>query len=1329
MAMLQNSILLLSLLLLITDSHVVLRVSRDTSGCPNCVTNLTSALESASTNTSVLIYSGNYDLLNVTFDSVSHITLEKYREGIVVINCAREGTGIAFQNVHNMTITGLEFVGCGRKHFSTSRDFGESRNEQLVFSKFNASLYFLWSSNITMEDVIVRESLGIAIQMYGVIGSNVIANCTFKNNPGGSQEQGGGVYIEFPYCHPGNASCINGSDVHSESISNAIFLIKGNWFENNIARIYYNRSTFIVPNRIYHDAFGRGGGLSIYFKGKANSNTMLIENNTFKDNQAVFGGGLFLEFQDSSYNNSITLTKQNSFSGNVAIKSGGGMHLSFISLDGVVELSVSSLQNNKIAVIDSLIENNKAEWGGGVSFLGTREYGIVYSTNKLSFESCRWLKNVARIGSGLDLSVLRLHSNGVLLEVVITSSTFVCNSVMYNPSMLGYGALYTDSIPITFKESILFENNYDGSGLVVANTRINFSNSTVAIFNGNMGRDGAAIYFAGYAFLLVHYNTTFNFTNNSASNLGGAMFAYYPDGRELISSRNCFIRYFNIITSPYVWETSFFFSDNTANGIPNSIFTTTVLPCLWGRVYGQASIGNLSQDVFCWSNKWNYDNSNCSEQIKTDPAHLRKSENVLKVIPGKNTPLKITVYDDQQVDVTNILVLSATSNSPQNIKVDERYQYISTDSIVLYQKNHEIVNNTLAMETFGPRVLRTNLSVEFQECPPGLTLSADLGSCVCNGNFHYYIRCYNSTFSSTILRGYWIGHHNAVNNNIVIGLCRFCHYDHSGSHVELGESFEDVQKRFCASNNRDGTFCSQCKEGFTVAVNSYDYECVKCTDVHAKYHWIFFILLKVCLPLTLFLGIYLFNFSVTSGLLNGAIFYAQILTTAIPLDGGDTIPFRDILKNSTQLEETLENIYTIIYSVWNLDVCSTCFPLFCLHPNTNGLDILVIEYVIAFLPFLIVFVVLIIYWIDLVMKVPVCCLGIIRKVCSCFSGSFSTLKENAKNALVAFIILSYSKIAVITTYLIAPTPFYNVSGHRINYVLYFDGSILYKDIVHQHYAFPVFISSSLLLFIVPLILILCRYDNPQNNGGFLNWLLYNFQYPFKAPSDSNKVCDLFRSVDKDDETDITIPLGCCTRQDKFKYHFKFNTPKQNLSCKLNCCHGYCGCLSSWSVHDFRWVAGAYLILRLFYLVVYIASDNFMVQFQLQLILSVLTAVFFLLFQPYKKHLHNVVDACFFLLLAIILSFSMYQYYLTVAGSEPSLRGYITQYVLVLLPAFWISGCLIYECYKQKVFEKLKKESCHCKCKRKEYYDESTVVFDNSYALIRSVDDISDENID
>ena len=137
----------------------------------------------------------------------------------------------------------------------------------------------------------------------------------------------------------------------------------------------------------------------------------------------------------------------------------------------------------------------------------------------------------------------------------------------------------------------------------------------------------------------------------------------------------------------------------------------------------------------------------------------------------------------------------------------------------------------------------------------------------------------------------------------------------------------------------------------------------------------------------------------------------------------------------------------------------------------------------------------------------------------------------------------------------------------------------------------------------------------------------------------------------------------------------------------------------------------------------------MVQFQLQLILSVLTAVFFLLFQPYKKHLHNVVDACFFLLLAIILSFSMYQYYLTVAGSEPSLRGYITQYVLVLLPAFWISGCLIYECYKQKVFEKLKKESCHCKCKRKEYYDESTVVFDNSYALIRSVDDISDENID
>ena len=71
------------------------------------------------------------------------------------------------------------------------------------FLTFNVGLYFLGCANVTIEGVIVSQSIGIAVQFYATHGVNSILNSDFTNNDL-TDENGvsGAVYIEFPSCLP-----------------------------------------------------------------------------------------------------------------------------------------------------------------------------------------------------------------------------------------------------------------------------------------------------------------------------------------------------------------------------------------------------------------------------------------------------------------------------------------------------------------------------------------------------------------------------------------------------------------------------------------------------------------------------------------------------------------------------------------------------------------------------------------------------------------------------------------------------------------------------------------------------------------------------------------------------------------------------------------------------------------------------------------------------------------------------------------------------------------------------------------------------------------------
>ena len=109
---------------------------------------------------------------------------------------------------------------------------------------------------------------------------------------------GGGVSVEFSFCTPGIVNYCN--------CTNAFYLFKNCKFQHNSASTNlhcYATETFGSSNQ----QFGRGGGLSIFFRGHSLFNKIEISDCVFDSNKAVWGGGFHSDIVDYSTGNVLTL--------------------------------------------------------------------------------------------------------------------------------------------------------------------------------------------------------------------------------------------------------------------------------------------------------------------------------------------------------------------------------------------------------------------------------------------------------------------------------------------------------------------------------------------------------------------------------------------------------------------------------------------------------------------------------------------------------------------------------------------------------------------------------------------------------------------------------------------------------------------------------------------------------------------------------------------------------------------------------------------------------------------------------------------------------------
>ena len=910
---------------------------------------------------------------------------------------------------------------------------------------------------------------------------------------------------------------------------------------------------------------------------------------------------------------------------------------------------------------DVIFSHNKAYFGGGLSLYSAKEPTEVSATNTLELINCNWTSNLARVGSGVDLSVWHPIPYGAIIEPIFNGCSFSNNTMQDTSKLNSIGAFYSDFIPVSFYETIEFLSNTE-TALVCLGARLRFHSGCEAHFSNNSGLNGGAVALFGYSFLEVAVNTTLHFVQNRAEVRGGAIFGETVGERDFISSRNCFIRYNDIEAHPEEWNTTFYFERNEANSEANSIYATSLISCLWGNASGPIVAADAAKSVFCWNSnhtenkRWTYANSSCEKQIATSPAkYVAKectsddctgSDFSISVIPGLSTILPFYTIDDTDNNVTNGTVLTARINNDRNIYIDQTSFYISDNSIKLYGNPNDSTVVTLA--TIPPRVISTQVRVKLLDCPPGMIISKrdSRPECVCGGDYSGLIHCHSAKFYTELQRGAWIGVLRIGNSSVyVAGDCPYCSLFTNNRTLTLPQNASNLRNALCNSINRTGDLCGKCLNGYGPFVNGFEVKCQPCPSSRASYNWIFYLMTEF-LPVTIFFFVVvLFNISATSGPANAFVFFAQTLTSVFKINGDGSISLSRLARASGGLSAS----YQIPYDIWNQNFFHPFLPKFCLSSKVSTLQVFSTGYITALYPLLLVVIFSGFVWSYGRGFKPVVCLC--RPIHICFARLHRVwnLQRSIVHALATFIILSYTKFTQVSFFLLNQSSLVDDAGDLKKRVLYYDGTIEYLGTEHIPYVIASVIAMATFVAIPPIMLI-----TPSLMLGVQKLALKVFK---------KKIVD-----------------------------FRFS-PGAGFSQFLN---AFYGCYkdgtggSSDNTIDCRWFAGFYFILRLLLFVAFAFTSTRFFQYVIQQLICIMVLLF-VIFRPYKNWIFNIVDVCMFANLAAISTLTMYNYHLTTTESEPFLWSFVVQYVLVFLPLLYITIYVIYLLWRKYCKVVCKKE--------------------------------------
>ena len=1110
---------------------------------------------------------------SVHIANVSHFNLTGVNS--TMVNCSH-GTYLQFEgtphNKMNVDIGKVTFSRCGN---------GE------------AALSFSGNCDITLNRTVVTKSNGSGLLLKEIAGNVAVGHSEFNGN-NLNRRFGAGVHI-------------SSTGRQQWPISRFSFFYC--YFTGNKAR---NDQTDDIPLN--------GGGMYVSIGGNRTSVTIAITHCHFSGNDARRGAGLYVSFNDTASCNQLTICRTN-FQSNQYSK-----HKDLYNAGGAALISTLDFSHSNALVLQNCsFLNNKATWGGAVGFFASPT-SITHDTlNNYSITDCRFLGNNAKVGSAISIyckSAANAPDFCSAYAIISGLSEFTSNGKNFTKTNTTLATTVStvniDGFTTRINGTMSFKEN-TGSPLFVRDTALVISQNSHLTFNNNTAETGGGI--ALYdSWMTVSHGSQLIFRNNTALTDGGAIYVHQSEDLYVPHAHNCFIRYENVTCPPWYWDSMFHFSGNKVNSNNNSIYATSIIPCVWNY-----SIHSDLKNTFCKWGNWSFNHpQNCTEHIATAVSKFGSTQSSIHVAPG--VPTDFVVVEDelghkiQKVTITPMLWPAST---------DYKVRY-NDDGLVLFGPRNRMLNVLIQVD--GNRNIFKMINVTVGSCPPGFVFANT--SCECYENKREFLQCHGRSWNVSLMRGFCvsfseINHHNQT----VLGRCMFSDSIrslHDSKYYPLPMQEEYLDEDFCQRFNRTGLLCGQCMDGLSIDVLSETFDCHNCYSSFKN--WVIFLTVGGLPPLVLFLVILLFHISFIGGSTNGFIFLCQVLSLSQEIVIDKVITSYQYHSRGSLV---LVNILVDMYSVWSLDThriyhsMTQNYPL-CLGEKLRVIDVLALHYLLALYPFVLIVIAYIV--IELHARNCRALVFLWKPLCLVWAHFRRSLKPQTSlvDAFATFIILSYVKLIRLSLLLMTFTDVIRLRMNDIEVVKRvsnYDPTVVFMS--REHIPFVLLGSFFFITF------------------GVLPPLLLLF-YQFRAVQRCLTRCKMNR-------------LGLKTFMDAFQ-----------------------GCYSDGrnGGPDRRFFAGLYLIFRVVIFVIFNLQIPHIIAYFSLTVTCIIIIILIAFLQPYKVMFFNKLDIVFAFILASFFGLHIlgFSYFETTFHVPTPIIGIF--YCLSIIPFIYILGLILLRIFQK-----------------------------------------------
>ena len=947
------------------------------------------------------------------FTNVSDVQLTGEDTQIV---CGTNDAGVHFSSVDGIFIENLSFSECGTNT-----------------GNLTAAIYIDSCKNVVIQSIAIISSSEMALVFSGTYGNVQILDSLFKENGVHQfkdtlqqyQHYYGAVSIHFNQSFPVEKHYLGMEQNSTYSFSNCT------WLENNNTGRRSNS----------------GGGLTIRFNSRYINNITLVEC-TFKANSAYWGGGLYVLFADSAYNSSVAVLSSR-FEDNVAESAGGGVDLGYLN-------GYHSPFRNNILFQDTHFIKNKAKYGGGAAVFA--KHGAIYSKpgDTIRFDQCSWEGNVASFSSSVDVSPIAFDtlSTGFLPVPVFTNCNFSNNKLKQatkgGANVINEGSFTVTKFTVQFGEHIRFLN-HENSALHVISGTVEFQPETEVLFRNNSGTNGGAIALYGFSSLRFHNGCHLSFINNTALEVGGAIYYHSYDQHDFVSTRACFIQY---VDQPYkirdacsnIPNVTFEFEGNKAYHGGTAIYALSFYPCYYQLFPNKGGKEKFPVDgILCRAHFILNDDSPDNVTMLTAGQQYKLNESQpLHVIPGQKYNVSLSVRDEMKNQVHAIYRMQTKA-----FQIEHNH---TAGDLRLYGEPGQKGNISISVLNF--RQISFEVEVSLLQCPPGFFLDETHNLCKCSARSpeHAYRgieKCNYPDFRAYILQGYWAGYRGNVEpKNLYTAPCPrgFCVYEHGFTEPILLPEKTNLSEFVCGEY-RKGVLCGECDNERSVYYHSQYYSCGEGT--YCQYGILFYFLSEFIPLAILFTTVTVFDVRFTSGTINGFIFFSQVLDS-LSVDANNAIQFPDPI-------DKLSIGYKIIYGLFNFDFFSVESLSFCLWKQATVLDTLAFKYITTIFGF------------GFIM-----CLVCIVHHCQCkticrFKKKINT-RDSVIHGLSAFLVMCYAQCTKVSFQILTSVTLTGEGGTPGPQVSRF-GGIPYFQGKHLAYAIPACVCLTTIVAIPPTLLI------------------------------------------------------------------------------------------------------------------------------------------------------------------------------------------------------------------------------------------------------------------